>query len=151
MKCRHFWLLYFRRSNEFYANFYKNNELLASIPFLASLLLLTSLLLLASLLLLSCLLLIVCLLLLAFLLAAGVPLVPDVLTMAGFTAFAEGVPGFVAFSAVAFFRAVVGITAAVAGVPAVDDVFGVASFPADLSDYRISDSQITIGWPPLLI
>ncbi len=79
------------------------------------------------------------------------PLVPDVLTIAGFTAFAEDVPGSVGFSSVAFIRAVVGVTAAVAGVPDVDGVFGVASFPADLSDYRISHSQITIGCPPLLI
>jgi hypothetical protein len=91
------------------------------------------------------------LLLLAFLLAAGVPLVPDVLIIAGFTAFAEDVPGSVGFSSVAFIRAVVGVTAAVADIPAVDDVFGVASFPADVSDYRISDSQITIGCPPLLV
>jgi len=93
----------------------------------------------------------VCLLLSAFLLAAGAPLVPDVLTVAGFTACAEGVPGSVGFSSIAFIRAVVGVTAAVADVPAVDDVFGIARFPADLSDYRISDSQITIGCPPLLI
>ena len=50
----------------------------------------------------------VCLLLSAFLLPAGVPLVPDVLTIAGFTACAEGVPGFVGFSAVALIRAVAG-------------------------------------------
>ncbi len=79
--------------------------------------------------------------------AAGVPLVHD--DIAGITA--EGVPGFIGFSAVAFIRAVAGVNAAVAGVPADDDVFGVASFPADLSDYRISDSQITNGCPPLLI
>ncbi len=91
-----------------------------------------------------------CLLLSAFLLAAGAPLVPDVLTVAGFTAFAC-VHGVVGFSAVAVIRAVAGVNAAVAGVPAVDDVFGIARFPADLSDYRISDSQITIGCPPLLI
>jgi hypothetical protein len=56
--------------------------------------------------------------------AAVVPLVPDVLTVAGFPAFV-GVPGVVSFSAVAFIPAV-------AVIPAVDGVFSVASFSADL-------------------
>jgi hypothetical protein len=44
--------------------------------------------------------------------SAGVPLVPDVLTVAGFPAFVS-VPGFVVFSAVAFIPAVAGVSAVV--------------------------------------
>ncbi len=50
--------------------------------------------------------------------AVGVPLVPHVLTIAGFSAFV-GLHGVVGFSAVAFIPAVAGVSA-VAGVPAVD-------------------------------
>ncbi len=60
--------------------------------------------------------------------AAGVTLIPDVLTVAGFLA-VVGVPGVFGFSAVAFIPAVTGVSAVV--VPAVDGVFADASFPAD--------------------
>jgi hypothetical protein len=55
--------------------------------------------------------------------AAGAPLDPDVLTVAGFPS-VVGVPGFV------FIPAVAGVSA-VAVVPAVHNVFAVASFSVD--------------------
>jgi hypothetical protein len=61
--------------------------------------------------------------------AAGIPLVPDVLTVAGLPAF-DGVPGVDVVSAVAFLPAVAGVSA-FAVVPAVDGVFAVASFSAN--------------------
>jgi hypothetical protein len=61
--------------------------------------------------------------------SAGVPLIPDVLTVAGFPAFV-GIPGVVVFSDVAFIPAVAGVSAVAVG-PAVDGVFAVASFPSN--------------------
>jgi hypothetical protein len=66
-----------------------------------------------------CLILIVCLLccFASISVAAGIPLVPDVLNVAWFPA-VTGIPGVVGFSAVTFIRAVTGVSA-VAGFPAV--------------------------------
>jgi hypothetical protein len=61
--------------------------------------------------------------------AAGIPLVPDVLTVAGFPCFCWR-PWCCHPSAVAFIPAVVGVSA-VAVVPAVYGIFAVASFPAN--------------------
>jgi hypothetical protein len=61
--------------------------------------------------------------------AAGEPLVPDVLTVDCFPAFI-GVPGVVGFPAVAFIPAFADVSA-VAVVPAVHSGFAVASFPAN--------------------
>ncbi len=61
--------------------------------------------------------------------AAGIPLVPDVLTVCWVPCFCCGVPGVAGFYAVAFIPAI-------AVVPAVDGVFAVASFSADPGVHR---------------
>ncbi len=61
--------------------------------------------------------------------AVGLPLVPDVLTVAVVPAFV-GIPGVVGFPAVGFIPAVA-VDSAIAVVPDVDAVFAGASLPAD--------------------